>query len=50
MLLSLAFVSPEILEAAVKGQLPRSVGLTRLADLPPLWVDQEKALGLSRAK
>jgi site-specific DNA recombinase len=46
MMLSLAFVAPDIVEAAVMGALPRGVGLTRLMDLPPLWSDQRQTLGL----
>jgi hypothetical protein len=46
MMVSLAFVAPDIFEAAVKGSLPRGIGLTRLMDLPPLWADQRQALGL----
>ena len=49
MLLSLAFVSPEIVEAAMCGQLPRGINLTRLLNLPPLWSDQRQALGLAPA-
>ena len=46
MMISLAFVAPDIIEAAVRGSLPRGIGLTRLMDLPPLWTDQRQALGL----
>lgn len=46
MMLSPAFVSPDIIEAAVKGALPRGIGLTRLMDLPPLWSEQRQQLGL----
>lgn len=46
MMISLAFVAPDIIEAAVKGALPRGIGLTRLMDLPPLWSEQRKQLGL----
>ena len=46
MMVSLAFVAPDIIEAAVRGSLPRGIGLTRLMDLPPLWADQRQALGL----
>ena len=46
MMISLAFVAPDIVEAAVNGTLPRGVGLTRLMDLPPLWSKQHQRLGL----
>jgi site-specific DNA recombinase len=34
MTLSLAFLSPDIIKAAVEGRLPRGFGLARLIDLP----------------
>jgi site-specific DNA recombinase len=35
--LSLAFVAPPILAAAIDGRLPRGFGVTRLMDLPMAW-------------
>jgi site-specific DNA recombinase len=46
MTLSLAFLAPEIVKAAVEGRLPRGFGLKRLVDLPMAWPDQWRALGL----
>jgi site-specific DNA recombinase len=46
MTLSLAFLAPEIVKAAVEGRLSRSFGLKRLVDLPTAWPDQWRALGL----
>ena len=46
MTLSLAFLAPDIIEAAVKGALPRRIGITRLTDLPPIWQKQRELLGL----
>ncbi len=46
MTLSLAFLAPEIVKAAVEGRLPRGFGLKRLVDLPMAWADQWRALGL----
>ena len=46
MLLSLAFLAPDIVKAAVGGCLPRGFGLTRLIDLPIAWSDQWEALEL----
>lgn len=46
MMISLAFVAPDIIEAAIAGAIPRDIGLTRLMDLPPLWSEQRKQLGL----
>jgi hypothetical protein len=45
MTLSLAFLAPEIVKAAVEGRLPRGFGLKRLVDLPMTWPDQWRALG-----
>jgi hypothetical protein len=46
MTLSLAFLAPEIVKAAVEGRLPRGFGRKRLVDLPMAWPDQWRALGL----
>ena len=46
MTLSLAFLAPDLVKAAVEGCLPRGFGLTRLIDLPIAWSDQWEALGL----
>jgi site-specific DNA recombinase len=44
--LSLAFLAPEIVKAAVEGRLPRGFGVKRLVDLPMAWPDQWRTLGL----
>jgi hypothetical protein len=49
MALSLAFLAPEIVKAAVEGRLPRGFGLQRLVGLPMAWPDQRRTLGLLRA-
>lgn len=46
MLLSLAFLSPEIVAAAIAGTLPRGLGLSDMTDLPMDWAEQKKALGV----
>jgi hypothetical protein len=46
MTLSLAFLAPEIVKAAVEGRLPRGFGVKRLVDLPMAWPDQWRTLGL----
>jgi hypothetical protein len=46
MTLSLAFLAPDIVKAAIEGRLPRGYGLKRLFDLPMAWPDQWRALGL----
>jgi site-specific DNA recombinase len=44
--LSLAFVAPPIVAAAIEGRLPRGFGSKRLMDLPMVWSHQRTALGL----
>jgi site-specific DNA recombinase len=46
MTLSLAFLAPDIVKAAVDGTLPRGFGVSRLMDLPASWVKQRRAAGL----
>jgi site-specific DNA recombinase len=46
MTLSLAFVAPPIVAAAIEGRLPRGFGVKRLMDLPMIWSGQWIALGL----
>ncbi len=46
-LLSLAFLAPDLVKAIVDNRMPRGVGLTTLMDLPCVWGEQWKALGLS---
>ena len=47
MALSLAFLAPDIVQAAVDGTLPRGLGVSRLTDMPPTWADQRLALGIA---
>ena len=47
MMVSLAFVAPDIIEALISGRLPRGIGITRLADLPLDWAKQRQVLGVS---
>jgi site-specific DNA recombinase len=42
--LSLAFLAPEIVKAAIDGRLPRGVGISRLSDLPASWREQFRQL------
>ena len=44
--LSLAFLAPALVKAAVEGRLPRGVGIERLRDPFPEWARQFEALGL----
>jgi site-specific DNA recombinase len=46
MTLSLAFLSPALVKAAIDGRLPRGFGTKRLMDLPMTWSEQWSALGL----
>ncbi len=47
MTISLAFLAPNLVKAAVEGRLPRGIGIERLRDLPPEWSRQFQALGLN---
>lgn len=46
MTISLAFLAPALVRAAVEGRLPRGIGVERLRDAPPEWSRQFEALGL----
>ncbi len=46
MTISLAFLSPDIVRAAIEGRLPRGIGVTRLRDAPVEWSRQHAMLGL----
>jgi len=46
MTVSLAFVCPVLAEAALEGRLPRGFSVKRLTDLPMLWSEQWRAVGL----
>ena len=45
MMLSLVFLAPDIVKAAVNGTLPRGFGVSRLTDLPGNWKEQRRTLG-----
>jgi site-specific DNA recombinase len=44
--ISLAFLAPDLVKAAVEGRLPRGIGVERLRDAPAEWSRQFEALGL----
>jgi site-specific DNA recombinase len=46
MTISLAFLAPDLVRAAVEGRLPRGLGVERLRDAPTEWSRQFEALGL----
>ena len=45
--ISLAFLAPNLIKAAVEGRLPRGIGIERLRDPPTEWGRQFDALGLN---
>jgi site-specific DNA recombinase len=47
MTISLAFLAPDLVGAAIEGRLPHGMGVARLADLPAEWPRQHDILGLS---
>jgi hypothetical protein len=47
MTVSLAFLAPELVEAAIEGRLPHGLGIARLCDLPIEWARQHQILGLA---
>ena len=47
MTISLAFLAPDLVRAAVEGRLPRGIGVERLRDAPAEGTRQFEALGLN---
>lgn len=43
MMISLAFIAPDLVKAAIEGRLPRGIGFTRLTD-PPMDRSRQKAM------
>jgi DNA invertase Pin-like site-specific DNA recombinase len=46
MTISLAFLAPDLVKAAIDGRLPYGMGVARLTDLPAEWSRQHQMLGL----
>ena len=46
MMISLAFLAPDLVAAAMQGRLPGGIGVTRLIDAPIEWSRQWHMLGL----
>jgi hypothetical protein len=46
MTISLAFLAPDLVKAAIDGRLPQGMGVARLTDLPAEWSRQHQMLGL----
>ena len=47
MTISLAFLAPDLVKAAIDGRLPHGMGVARLCDLPAEWSRQRQMLGLA---
>jgi hypothetical protein len=47
MTISLAFLAPKLVRAAVEGRLPRGINVERMRDAPAEWSRQFEALGLN---
>jgi DNA invertase Pin-like site-specific DNA recombinase len=47
MTISLAFLAPGLVKAAIEGRLPRGMGVARLCDMPAEWSRQFQMLGLT---
>jgi hypothetical protein len=45
MTISLAFLAPDLIKAAIDGRLPHGMGVARLTDLPAEWSRQREMLG-----
>jgi len=45
MTISLAFLAPDLVKAAIDGRLPHGMGVARLTDLPAEWSRQREMLG-----
>ncbi len=48
MTISVAFLAPNLVKAAVAGRLPRGISIERFRDPPTEWSRQSEALGLNR--
>jgi hypothetical protein len=48
LMLSLAFLDPKLVKAALHGNLPRGISSKRLIGSPANWHDQWRTIGLSR--
>jgi site-specific DNA recombinase len=46
MTISMAFIAPGLVKAAVEGRLPRGIGIANLRDAPAEWSRQYERLGL----
>jgi len=46
MMISLSFLAPDLVRAAMQGRLPRGIGVSRLTGAPIEWSRQRYMLGL----
>jgi site-specific DNA recombinase len=46
-IMTLAFLAPDLVQAAVEGRLPRGIGVEALRDCPVEWRQQRQMLGLA---
>ena len=46
MTISLAFLAPDLVKAAIEGRLPHGIGIARLRDAPAEWPGQYRKLAL----
>jgi len=44
---SMAFLAPPLVKAAIEGRLPRGIGIAELRDAPAEWSKQYEHVGLS---
>src|ERR1700676_1439119 len=50
MTISLSFLAPDLVKAAIEGRLPRGMGVARLCDMPAEWSRQRQILGIPSAE
>jgi hypothetical protein len=50
MTISLAFLAPGLVKAAVEGRLPHGIGVARLFDAPVGWAHQHQMLRLAHSQ
>jgi site-specific DNA recombinase len=48
--LSMAFLAPSLVKAAIEGRLPRGIGIAELCDAPAEWSKQAARLGLPQTR
>jgi hypothetical protein len=48
MTISMAFIAPGLVKAAIEGRLPRGIGVAALRDMPAEWSLQFERLGLAQ--